>query len=144
MSQTSHSASAQAFVIARVLAAPAVALGLLLSVVLAVQPASASEAFAPHVAVAKGGVVGPSAHIVPAGFKKFGHVKGPIYKQRRAFKKRPFFKHGHGFKKHSFYRGHRGFKKHGFGKHRFGFRKGFVRGHSGFRGSFFRGHHRFH
>lgn len=144
MSQTSYAASAQALVIARVLAAPAVALGLLLSVVFAVQPASASDVFAPNAAVAKNGVVGQSAHIVPAGFKKYGHYKGPVYKQHRAFQKRAFFKHGHGFKKHSFYRGHHGFKKHGFRKHRFGFRKGFFRGHRGFRGSFFRGHHRFH
>lgn len=144
MSQESYAASAQAVVIARVLAAPAIALGLLLIVVLAVQPASANDSFAPDVAVAKTTVTGQLAHVVPVGFKKHGHVKGPIYKKHRAFKKRPFFKHGHGFKKHSFYGGHRGFKRHGFGKHRFGFRKGFVRGHRGFRGSFFRGHRRFH
>ena len=139
MSRTHHSASAQALVIARVLAAPAIALGLLLSVVFAVQPASAGEHVVPQPAVAKTLASGQSVDVVPIGFKKHGHFKGPVYSKHRAFQKRAFFKHRHGFKKRSFYRGHHGFKRH-----RFGFRRGFFRGHRGFRGGFFKGHRRFH
>jgi len=139
MSQTSYAASGQTFAIARVLVAPAIALGLLLSVVFAVQPAAASEIITPQNAVVEGAVAGQSVHFIPAGFQRHGHFKG-----HRAFKRRGFFKRGHGFKRHSFFKGHRGFRKYGFGKHRFGFRKGFFRGHRGFRSGFFKRHHRFH